>query len=444
MSARPLAQVLTRQLAVMAGVVVLLNVAAVGLYYGSDRRELETEAIEQMRERIEQALDGAALPADAPLRDIFAAYPEAYAFALVDRGGEVVDVMNPALIPPLAADIFADDWVTRLDLSGAPLIVAGHEFAGRADGLRMVFVMADDPAGLLRGAFLTEFYRHVGLPMLPVVLLLIGTNALLIRKGLAPLAQAAAWARSLRPGVAVPPPPVAGLPAEVADLVKATQRSLDGLAAALEAETRHAAEAAHALRTPVAVLVARLDALPPSASTELLRADLASLSRTVKQVLASSRADRMTVAEDTAVDLRVAATAVTAALAPFAYDKGVELALETPDQPVLAQADVEGIEVALANLVENAILHGGAGSVEITVGPGPVIRVRDYGPGLPHGGKASMFKPFWRGQGALPGGAGLGLAIVDRVQRGQGGSVDVQSPAGGGTEFTLGYRPAKS
>lgn len=443
LSARPLAQVLTRQLALMAAVLMLFNVVAVGLYYGADRRALEAEAVEQMIERIERALDGIALPVDAPVRAIFTDYPKAYAFALVNRGGEIVEVMNADLIHPIASTIFADDWVTRLDSAGEQLLVTGHEFTTRADGLRIVFIMSGDPAGLLRGALLRELYSHVGIPILPVVLLLIGANALLIRRGLAPLATAAAWARGVRPGTDVPPPPVEGLPIEVADLVDATQRSLDGFSAALEAETRHAAEAAHALRTPVAVLVARLDALPPGETTTRLRADLSALSRTVKQVLAASRADRFEVIEGTTLDLRKSAQAVTASLAPFAYDKGVELALNQSDQPVLAQADAEGVELALSNVIENAILHGGPGLVVITVGSDPVIRVRDHGPGLPPGAMIEMFKPFWRGQGAASGGAGLGLAIVSRVQHGQGGTIDIQVPdEGGGMAAVLGFRSA--
>jgi two-component system OmpR family sensor kinase len=444
MTTRPLAQVLTRRLALMAGFVVLMNVIVVGLYYGTDRRELEAEAIEQMIDRMGAALVGTTLPGDAPFREMFADHPDAYAFALIDRDGEVLDAMNLALIPPAATTIYANDWVTRLDRPSAPLVVVGHEFTDRTDGLRMVFVMSGDPAGLLGRAFLTEFYRHVGLPMLPVVVLLIGVNALLIRRGLAPLAIAAAWARGLRPGAPFLPPPGTQLPAEVADLVDATQRALDRLTAALAAESRHAAEAAHALRTPVAVLVARLDALPPGETTQRLRDDVATLSRTVQQVLASSRADRVEVAEGAVIDLCNVAGSVTAALAPFAHDKEVELSLEAPDTPVMAQADAEGVEVALSNLVENAILHGGPGLVEITVGPGPTIRVRDHGPGLPPGAGRNLFTPFWRGRNAVPGGAGLGLAIVERVQRGQGGQIDAQAAKGGGAVFELVYRPDAS
>ncbi len=440
---RPLAQVLTRRLALIAAAIVALNMVVVGLYYGADRLELEAEVVADVAERLSTALTGATLAADAPVRDIFAEHPDAYAFALVDRTGKITEAMNRDLIPPSAMDIYADDWVTAVDLPSGRLLYAGHEFRDRTDGLRMVFVMASDPENLLRRAFLSELRQHVWAPILPMALLLIAASTALIRRELAPVARAAAWARALRPG-AVKPPPAGPVPAEVADLVEATQRALDRLSSALAAETRHSAEAAHALRTPVAVLTARLDALPPGETTDKLRDDLASLSRTVQQVLAASRTEVLTAPAEGAVDLRRPAKAVTAALAPFAYGKGVELALSMPDAPAFARANDEAVELALTNLIENAVLHGGRGQVEITVGPGPTLSVRDHGPGLPSGARDLVFEPFWRAPGAVAGGTGLGLAIVDRLQRAQGGTVTVQTPEGGGLEVTLSFVSAVS
>jgi two-component system OmpR family sensor kinase len=226
------------------------------------------------------------------------------------------------------------------------------------------------------------------------------------------------------------------------DLIDATQRSLQRVNTALAAEKRHAAEAAHALRTPVAVLMARLDALPPGQTTERLRADLAALSRTVRQVLASARADSLAGGDHRRTDLAPIVDSVTAALAPLAYEKGVELSLSQLAPSVLALADADGVELALVNLVENAIIHGASGTVEISVGPGPEIRVRDHGPGVPPGERERLFEPFWRDDRAPPGGTGLGLAIVDRLQQAQKGSVSVEAPPGGGAEFTLSFRPA--
>jgi two-component system OmpR family sensor kinase len=431
---------LTRRLLIVAGAVFVLNSVFVGLYYRSDDRALAAEAVADRVDDIAAGLHGATLPPEAPARALFADHPEAYAFALVDRGGTVLQAMNADLIPAGATDLYADDWLTRIEGPGPPLLVAGHEFTGRGDGLRVVLVMRGDPAGLLWRAYLDEFYEHVWVPMVPLVLLLIGANLVLIRRGLAPVAAAASWARGLEPR-APTPPPATRLPAEIADLVDATERSVARLAQALEAETRRAAEAAHALRTPLAVLVARADALPPGEATERLRADLAAMSRTVRQVLAASRADA---APETApLDLRGPVEAVVAALAPFAWEKGCDLSLGLAPDPVMARADAEGVEVAVTNLVENAILHGGAGPVEIAVGPGPEVSVRDHGPGLPEGAEERLFDPFWRGPGAVPGGAGLGLAIVARLQRAQGGSVAARNAPGGGTELVLRWTSPK-
>lgn len=198
-----LASRLIRQLALIAAVVVALNLAVIGTYYGSDQRALEAEMVEAEVGRIEAALEGRALGPAA--RDLYAEHPRAYAYALVNRGGVVVDAMNRQLIPTSAIDIYADDWVTRLETPGGRMLVAGHEFEERQDGLRVVFVMISDPANLLWQAFFSEFFEHVWLPILPMALLLIGASAVSIRRGLAPVALAAAWARGLRPGP-VPPP----------------------------------------------------------------------------------------------------------------------------------------------------------------------------------------------------------------------------------------------
>ncbi len=438
-----LAQRLTRRLTMIAAAVVVLNIAIVGIYYGSDQRELENEALIHEIERLQVSMDGTSVPPDADLRSLYADHPAAYAFAVVDRGGAVLETTNADLIPPFARDVYADDWVIRLGTAANSLRIAGRELPDRTDGVRIVFVMASDPADLMRAAFLREFYRHVALPVLPMALVLIIASAVFLRRGLVPVAVAARWARSIKPGTDVPPPTIENAPAEVADLVDATQRALNRLDQALASEKRNAAEAAHALRTPVAVLVARLDALPPGETTDRLRSDLLTLSRTVQQVLAASRTEAVEVPQDAEIDLSAVAETVVACLAPFAHAKGVDLALSLPESPALANADAESVEVALSNLVENAILHGGPGPVEITVGPAPAICVRDHGLGVSLSATTELFKPFWRGPDAVPGGAGLGLAIVDRLQRAQGGRIEVQAPVDGGCAFLLTFQNPK-
>jgi len=439
---RSLASRLTSRLFVIAAAALVVNMLAVGAYYGFDRRAMEGEVVEHRLRLVAEAFDPASGRVEASARALYEAHPEAYAFVVADADGRVLDAANPGLVPRRAFEeaAFADDWLAHRVSDSRSLLIASKRASLGGRDLRLVFVMREDPANLMARALLAEFVGHIWLPIVPVVVLLIAANAVLIRRGLAPVTAAARWARSVRPGQPPAPLPAGDLPSEIVDLVDATRRSLDRLNDALSAEKRRAAEAAHALRTPVAVLAARLDALPPGPVTDQLRADVVALSRTVRQVLASTNADALQVDESLRVDLGAVASRVAAALAAFAASRDVELDLELPAAPIVVAADPDALELALSNLVENAIVHGGSGVVDLTVGPGPEVRVRDRGPGVPHGAGRSLFQPFWRAADAVPGGTGLGLAIVERLQRAQGGEVQVEAPADGGAAFRLRFR----
>jgi len=439
---RPLAALLTRRLAAIAAGVLLINLVVVAAYYARDVPALQQEAAEAEIARIERALL-AGTPVDTRLYD---RHPAAYGFAVLDSAGRMVVGANAELIPAdaLAAAMFADDWLTRLAGPAGTTIVASRAAEAASPPARVVFVAAGDPANLLARAVLGELVGHIWLPVLPGILLLLAANAVMVRRALVPVAKAAGWARAVRPGVATPPPPSDPMPAEIADLLDAAERSLDRLSTALEAEKRRAAEAAHALRTPLAVLIARVDALPRGETADHLRADLSALSRTVGQLLASANLDGLVVPEDTAVDLASVAEATVAALAPFAIARGVEIGVTRRDGLAPAIGDAGAVGLALRNLVENAVLHAGdGGRVEVAAGPGATLEVRDHGAGLPPGAAAAMYRPFWRGAGAPAGGAGLGLAIVERIQRAHGGTVEAANHPCGGAVFRLVFRPAR-
>jgi len=439
---RSLASILTRKLVWIAFVVLLINAAAVAFYYGSNRSELEQEVIAGQMAQLEAAIDKQRLTIMASARQLYINYPRDYAFALLDASGNIRDSENLDLIPgqALKTGTFAQDWITRLSLTTHPLLVASHKVAWSEQPLRLVFVMAEDPAALLKDALFTEFMQHIWLPVLPIALILIAANAFILRRSIQPVVLAANWARSVEPGVEVPPVPVSRYPAEIEDMMQATQRALERLNEALAAEKRRTAEVAHALRTPVAVLVARMDALPAGETTEQLRADLGQLSRIVSQLLACARADALTSKVEHPAELNQVAADVIAAIAPFAYQRGVMLALHPAEQPLWVKADTTAVSLALTNLVENAILHAGKGTVTINIGPEPNIRVLDEGAGLTPEALVHILEPYWRSPNAVPGGAGLGMAIVERIQRAYGGSINVSNRAEGGAEFSLHYR----
>ncbi|MFW5834788.1 MAG: sensor histidine kinase, partial [Pseudomonadota bacterium] len=214
------------------------------------------------------------------------------------------------------------------------------------------------------------------------------------------MAEAAAWARSIQPGRGLPALDQPRAPAEIVDLTDTVRRSLEWLDAELAAEQRRAAEAAHALRTPVAVLVARLDELPQTAEFDSLRSDVFALSRMVTQFLSSSAADRLEILDDVRANLRTVAERVVAELFPMAAARGIDIVLSAAHGSQQVQGSADAIALALTNLIENAIHHAGSGLIEVSVGPGPVLSVRDHGSGFPEMGRDDLTEPFLRGIGA--------------------------------------------
>jgi two-component system sensor histidine kinase BaeS len=130
---------------------------------------------------------------------------------------------------------------------------------------------------------------------------------------------------------------------------------------------------------------------------------------------------------------------VMKAFTPGATAAGVALATESSDDLPILEVDPVRIREVLANLVANALRHtpaGGSVTIGGAVSPATVIlTVRDTGPGidpelLPH-----VFDRFVKSSASR--GSGLGLAIARGLVEAHGGSISVESPAGGGTTFRV-------
>lgn len=107
--------------------------------------------------------------------------------------------------------------------------------------------------------------------------------------------------------------------------------------------------------------------------------------------------------------------------------------------PVTVLADPVLLGRVVDNLLTNALVHGSE-EVEVTVGPGPVLVVRDHGPGIPSSLREDVFEPFVQGpaqrHAARPG-TGIGLALVRRIVAVHDGSVHLDDAPGGGARFTV-------
>jgi two-component system sensor histidine kinase TctE len=229
---------------------------------------------------------------------------------------------------------------------------------------------------------------------------------------------------------------------ELRPLITALNDHMTRLGIYLARQRRFLDSTAHQMRTPLTVmktqvgLAARTETGPDTrAILSDLDGNLTALSRLINQLLtlAGVEHDRARQAADR-VDLRETVRDLLAHLAPRGLDYGVELVLDAEISCVV-KASSALLREAMTNLLENAILHAGAGAVAtVSVkheGSMGVVTVSDTGPGIAPEDRDKLFTRFYRGRAAPPGGSGLGLAIVAEIAEMYGGSVSLCQPPGG-------------
>jgi two-component system OmpR family sensor kinase len=288
---------------------------------------------------------------------------------------------------------------------------------------------------------------------------------IITRRALAPLRRVAQTARRVsdlqldRGEVEMPvrvPESDANPSTEVGQLGSALNRMLDHIVAALSArqasETRvrqFVADASHELRTPLAAirgyteLTQRMgdDREAVAHAMSRVASETERITRLVEDLLLLARLDSGRPLEREPVDLtRVAVDAVSDA---HVAGPDHQWELDLPEEPVLVTGDAARLHQVLTNLLANARIHTGAGTVVTTrLSTEPthsVLQVIDNGPGIPAALQSEVFERFARGDTSRSrkgGSTGLGLAIVSAVVKAHNGTITVDS-APGHTEFTV-------
>jgi two-component system, OmpR family, sensor kinase len=290
-------------------------------------------------------------------------------------------------------------------------------------------------------------------------------GVVIIRRALAPLRRVAATARKVsslplsRGEVELPvrvPEGDANPSTEVGQLGSALNRMLDHVAAALEtrqaSETRvrqFVADASHELRTPLAAirgyteLTQRMgdDREAVEHAMSRVASETERMTRLVEDLLLLARLDSGRPLEREHVDLSL--LAVDAVSDAHVAGPDHQWELDLPEEPVLVTGDAARLHQVLTNLLANARVHTGAGTVVTTrLSAEPtenVLQVIDNGPGIPTALQSEVFERFARGDTSRSrkgGSTGLGLAIVSAVVKAHNGTITVDSSPGH-TEFTV-------
>jgi signal transduction histidine kinase len=369
-----------------------------------------------------------------------------YAYAVLDSSGRVLfsSRTDGAALFPLEGST-TGNWIERLRATGSVLFGVS---VARPVGQRMYWIQVGQDLShrdVIIDDVVTTFFPRVGWITFPILLVLLMFDIMIFRRALDPVREASTTAAAIGPARTDVRLPEQSMPAEILPLVHAVNQAFDRLESGFRAQRDFTADMAHELRTPLAIMRARVDSLEPGSVRDALRSDLVNMTRTVSQVLDIAELESFVVGGDSKADLHAVCAEAVGFMAPLAVDMSRTIALTGVDAPVWVWGHPEALFRAVRNLVDNAIRHTPSGSsIEVDVSADGTVRVIDDGPGVPEAERDSIFRRFWRRDRNQAESRGLGLAIVARVAETHDGSVTVENRPEGGAVFTLRLRPVAS
>lgn len=370
-----------------------------------------------------------------------------YVFVLHDGQGNIVARSHPLAVAMLRQGLVAVPQSTYLDTRSTD---------GKAAGTYMLIRPVPTPRGMryltvgqartiddvLLEAAGRDATRHLLMWLVPAFGLVLVTVGMSISESLRPLRRLSADVAAVGPHNPEQRLLTAQVPSEVQPLVDAVNGLLAQLSQALTAQQQLSADTAHQLKTPLAIMQARLESMKKFAGRDDLLADLKRMNRLITQMLQYAQLLNTEVVLEP-LDLTHLVREVVARMTPLAHDRKVKLTFEAPELPVQVQMAPLLAGEAIQNLVDNAIQHTAAGkSVDVAVGLDGSVDIADRGPGVPATERDRIFSRFWQGEGRnekYGSGSGLGLAIVAEIMRQHGGRVRVDERKGGGSVFSLNF-----
>ena len=356
-------------------------------------------------------------------------------------GADAADLPDASAAPPALADGRQHHYrfaIVPLDLNGAPALLE--------DGVNAAAVRRT-----------IAHLRNAVLLVIPFILALsVAGGYWMAGWALAPVnevagALACIGPRDLGRRLALPP-----IQDEAERLISAINQLLERLERASAAQQRFVSEAAHELRTPLAVLRSGLevtlqrprDAAESRAALEQAMAEAERLCRMAEELLALARLDAQPAAERAPVDLAKIAAEASAMAQTLAESRHQVFAqnLDRMDadgtrRAIIVRGGAADLRRLMLNLLDNAVKftpEGGRIEFDVSAeGSAALLSVRDSGPGIDPHDLDHVFEPFYRSPSTNGAGSGLGLALSREIARRHGGDIRAANRAGGGCEIQV-------
>ncbi|MBB5934850.1 sensor histidine kinase [Streptomyces zagrosensis] len=333
----------------------------------------------------------------------------------------------------------------RISLDGAPYLVGGAKVIGGGPTGYMLKSLENERQDLNSLAW--SLGIATGLALIGSALLAQAAAATVLR----PVQRLADAARKLGEGKLDTRLRVSGTD-ELADLSRTFNRTAESLEKRVDelsgreaSSRRFVADMSHELRTPLTAITAVTDVLEEEADSldpmiapavQLVISETRRLNDLVENLMEVTRFDAGTAR--LVVDEVDVADQVTACIDARAWLDAVDLDAE---RGIVSRLDPRRLDVILANLIGNALKHGGS-PVRVSVRPDAddlLIEVRDHGPGIPEEVLPHVFDRFYKASASRPRseGSGLGLSIALENAHIHGGEITAVNSTDGGAIFTL-------
>lgn len=361
-------------------------------------------------------------------------------YRVLDAQGRVVassEARRDSLLPdvPLAQQ---DGFYEVRALDGVPFHLAAWHHTARGQPYVVQLGRSDGFAELAREAISPAVLETVGLlaTLSAIVFAVVGARA--IRGVLKPIRAAVQSAGQVGEGNLSARLPEAGMPSEIRPLLAEFNAVLERLQQAFGEQQRFFANAAHELKTPLALMRSQLDQ-PGAADTSTLLAQVDAMGRRVQQLLLMAETADRTRLRKQRLAMGEALDGAVRYLAWKAERRGVVLQFVEPAEVVWQEADAGAVFVLVKNLLENAIDFTPTGGSVTLVLTATGFRVDDEGPGVPPEHRLLVFERFWRTTTHGREGAGLGLALCHEVAQAHGWRIACSESEPGGARFEVSF-----